>query len=266
MRYPSLLILALAVGSYGQESSRLVFDVASIRPHLPRTDPSSMQVDNGVLIVKNFSLRQLIEVFFPVQDYRLLGGPSWTVDEGWDIQAKTLNDTSADDKSLPEQERAALRLRLGQRSQHLLEDRFGLVLLREIRIETTYELHVERGGHKLERAKEGVAASVTYPRMGIGRSSVAAASIPIQSLALILSGRLGRPVADKTEIAGLIDFRLDWIPEIGEPGAVTRPNAPKPDGPSIFTAVKEQLGLRLEPVKGPMEVLVVEKAERPSEN
>jgi uncharacterized protein (TIGR03435 family) len=154
---------------------------------------------------------------------------------------------------------------MGQRAQHLLEDRFGLVLRRETRIETTYELYVEKGGHKLKPATAGVAASVSYPRMGIGRGSVAGVSVPIQSLALILSGRLGRPVADKTGISGLIDFRLDWVPEIGEPGAVTRPNAPRPDGPSLLTAVKEQLGLRLEPVRGPMEVTVVEKAERPSE-
>jgi bla regulator protein blaR1 len=186
-------------------------------------------------------------------------------DDGWDIQAKTLNDTSADDKTLPAQERNALRMRLALRSQHLLEDRFGLVFRRETRTETTYELHVEKSGHKLEPAQDAAAYRVDY-RMSGGRGGVTGASVPLQTLALILSGRLARPVVDKTEISGRFNFKLDWILDLGQPGAITSPGAPELVGPSIFTAVKEQLGLRLEAVKGSVEVMVVEKVERPSEN
>lgn len=264
MRQQALFILLLAT-CHAQESPRLVFDVASIKPHTPRTDPQSMQVDNGALIVKNFSLRQLILVFYSTQDFRLLGGPSWMADEGWDIQAKTLNDTSVDDKVLPEPERNALRLRLGQRSRNLLADRFGLVFRRETREEATYELLVEKDGHKLEPASDAATSRTAY-RMGGGRGGVDGTSVPAQNIALILSARIGRPVADKTGISGRFNFKLDWIPALGEPGAITRPGAPELVGPSIFTAVKEQLGLRLEAVKSPMEVMIVEKVERPPEN
>jgi uncharacterized protein (TIGR03435 family) len=259
-----LLSLALAVGAFGQDPTRLVFDVATIKPHIPRTDRQFATFNNGVLSGTNVSLRQLLAAVYRVEEFQILGGPAWVADDGWDFQAKTLNDTSENDQALPEQERLALNARLGKRTENLLADRFKLVFHKETRQDTIYELHLEKGGHKLEPATEGVTGRIN--RRNGPRGSITATALPLTSIVLAISRAIGRPVIDKTGLAGRFNFKLDWVAQIGEPGFVANPGAPEPVGPSIFTAVKEQLGLRLEATKGPMEVMVVEKVERPSEN
>ena len=107
--------------------------------------------------------------------------------------------------------------------------------------------------------------------MRMGRGDLEASGVPFSTFVVVLSNQLGRPVIDKTDLKGLYDFKLQWTPELGQgpllPGA---PEAPPPpadaSGPSIFTAVQEQLGLRLESAKDPVEVLVIDSVQKPTEN
>ena len=110
----------------------------------------------------------------------------------------------------------------------------------------------------------------------MGRGSMFASAVPLSTLVNALSQQLGRPIIDKTDLKGLFDIQLQWTPELGQtfgPFGAVAPGGPEPppppidpSGPSIFTALQEQLGLRLESTKGPVEVLVIDSVQPPSEN
>jgi uncharacterized protein (TIGR03435 family) len=110
--------------------------------------------------------------------------------------------------------------------------------------------------------------------MRMGKGQLSGRGVPLEFLTRTLSSQLGRPVIDRTGLKGTFDFNLEWTPDPGPPttplGGGPPPGAdgppPDPNGPSIFTVLQEQLGLRLESQKGPVEVLVIDRAEKPSEN
>jgi uncharacterized protein (TIGR03435 family) len=107
----------------------------------------------------------------------------------------------------------------------------------------------------------------------MGRGQFSGQGVQLEMLTRSLSSQLGRPVIDRTGLKGNFDFKLEWTPDPGQsfafgggPPGADAPPPPDPNGPSIFTAVQEQLGLRLESQKGPVEMLVIDKVEKPSEN
>jgi uncharacterized protein (TIGR03435 family) len=144
----------------------------------------------------------------------------------------------------------------------LVEERFHVSTRRESREESIYELLVAKDGPKLTAA-----AAPGPPRLSNGRGRIGGRSIDTGILAKMLSGRLGRAVIDKTGIAGKFDVDLSWTPAPGErdDGEIAGQLA-NPDGPALFTALQEQLGLRLQPGKGPVSTLVIEHAEKPDAN
>jgi uncharacterized protein (TIGR03435 family) len=128
-------------------------------------------------------------------------------------------------------------------------------------------LLVAKGGPKLKEATETVKGSQQGLRTG--RGQINGMAVPMSLLAQMLSQQLGRSVIDKTGLTAKYDFMLTWTPELGQFPGGDRPDAPPPpdpDGPSLFTAVQEELGLRLESAKGPVEILVIDHAEKASEN
>jgi uncharacterized protein (TIGR03435 family) len=137
--------------------------------------------------------------------------------------------------------------------QRLLADRFQLALHRESKEARVYELVVAKAGPKLREPKDDAEAGLQGQK---GR--ITARATPLAILARYLSQRLGQPVVDKTGLLGRYDFTLQYEAD----GA----NDPAAAGPSIFTAIEEQLGLRLQPGKGPVDILVVDRAEKPSDN
>jgi len=141
-----------------------------------------------------------------------------------------------------------------QRMQAVLRDRLGLVLRAETKDLPVYALTVAKGGHKLAPPTERGFG------MRTGRDRIAASGASIKQLTDSLSSLLGRPVINETGLEGPFDFNLQWTPDaqLATPGE----NA----GASIFAAIQEQLGLKLESKKGPVSVFVVEKIEKPSEN
>lgn len=224
--------------------------------------------------MRNFALNVLLQVAFDVQGFQIVGGPGWINSDGYDISAKT--DSNADFETMKPMVRS------------LLADRFKLTVHRETIERPIYDLGVARTGLKLTAPKEGSCqardpnAPPSPPKagekpvcglVGMGRGTVNGVGISMPMLATVLSGLLGRVVRDKTDFTGTFDVHLEFAPDqaiadaiVG--GRIDGQAASPTDSavPSIFTALQEQLGLRLEPAKGPVEVLVVDHVERPSDN
>jgi uncharacterized protein (TIGR03435 family) len=197
----------------------------------------------------------------------ITGGPSWINTERYTINAKA--------EGTPAQ--AMMR---GPMMQALLEDRFQLKIRRETREVPVYELVAAKGGPKLKASREGTCptpnpaggscpGSVWVARKG--SNLVVDQQETLDGFSRMLSQRVGRPVIDKTGLKGLFDFHLEFMPDEpavfpGDQGPTAPAAAADPGGASIFTAAQEQLGLRLEPAKGPGEFLVIDSIEKPSEN
>jgi uncharacterized protein (TIGR03435 family) len=194
----------------------------------------------------------LITFAYNVKDFQLSGGPGWANSELYDIVAK--GDGNAT--------RPQLRLML----QALLKDRFKLALRRETKDVPIYELVVAKGGPKIQE-------DTTSPRQRLAMTGVGkliAQKTLLSVFAEFLGTLTGRPVVDKTGLPSTYTFKLEWTPAVGEAGP---PGPARPDvtpldssGPSLFSALQEQLGLRLQSAKGPVESLVIEAAEKPTEN
>jgi len=207
------------------------------------------------------SLKTLIAYAWDKQLTQISGGPKWLDSDRFDIDARQGNiiGTPAN---------WAQRLEMYQRVrvmlQSLLEDRFHLVVHNEVKQKPIYELLPAKGGPKL---KDASAAEET-PSYGVGRGQITGTGIPLSRLTILLSGLVSRQVIDKTGLTGRYDITLTYAvdgPQRGAPG----PDAPppvNPDTPSIFTALQEQLGLKLEPARAPVDVLVVDRAEKPDAN
>jgi uncharacterized protein (TIGR03435 family) len=235
--------------AFAQEQPGPVFEVASVKPGNPNNPRVSYFVDpGGRFIAINITLKTLIGFAHHVGPNRMAGGPGWLDSAKFDIEARP----GAAFARIPEpagSEQIPLML------QSLLADRFKLALHRETREEQVYTLALAKSGVKL---RESTDAEAEDPHRGImpAPSGVRGMAAPIGVLAGLLSGQLGRPVIDKTGLTGKYDFELKWTPD----------NAPAPDGPSLFTAVQEQLGMRLESVKSPVEVVVIDHVEKPDAN
>lgn len=268
-----LAALTATVGAQAPQSApqtaRPTFEVASIKPN--KSGSPTARADaapNGRVFVSNSSLYDLIRNAFELQrDEMALGGelPSWVNSEKWDITAQgpPITDQSSQRR---------LRVML----QNLLVDRFTLVTKREVRDVPVYALVHARGDRKLGPQMQAstldcaalIAAASKAAGPGTvrvcGRNSgpgfIDARGVPLADFARTLSLFAGRAVIDATGLTDRFDLTLKWTPdqEIGNVGALT-------DGPSLFTAMQEQLGLRLEPRQSPMNVFVIESAQRPAE-
>jgi uncharacterized protein (TIGR03435 family) len=189
--------------------------------------------------MKNVTLKACITWAYRVTDAEV-AGPPWLTDERFDIVARTESG-----KPQPEM------------MQALLAERFKLVVHRESKELTVYSLVVAKNGPKLKRVDPGEGDTTSR------RGHLTATRTSMHGLARFLGGpnvRLGRPVMDKTGLDGVFDFELTWTPEGSKDEKADAP-------PSIFVALQEQLGLKLESQKAPVDVLVVDHIEKaPTEN
>ena len=176
--------------------------------------------------------------------FQLASGPNWLDTDKFDIIAETgrREEISQDQ----------LKLLL----QSLLAERFHLKIHLERREEPVYGLMTDKSGPKLTKATAHETGSGMNTHRESGRVIMKGTGVPISELATNLGNQLGRFVIDSTGLEGHYDFLLQFAPV----------QAQESDGPSLFTAVREQLGLRLEPQKAPVEVWVIDRAEKPSEN
>jgi len=256
-------------------SSLPSFDVASIKPNKSGEFFGRFGYEpGGQLVVVNNAVRNLIRSAYGLQNYQILGGPDWMNADRYDVSARAAGN--------PPEEQLRLMLR------RLLSDRFKLVATRETREIPIYALVVARPerplGPDLRRAavdcmpivaaaeKQGAVPQLPQPqgnRPACGTRSMPGlmmgAGVSMADLARNLVGPTDRMVVDRTGLAGAWDFDLKFVLD-GPPPNIPGLPPPPADAPSLFTALQEQLGLRLEPQRAPVDVLVITSIERPTEN
>jgi uncharacterized protein (TIGR03435 family) len=272
------------------------FDVTSVKPNKTGPGgPSMMQNQpGGRLTATNVPVRLLIQnAYRPLQGFQILGGPAWLSTDRFDIAAKASGDLAAAMSTPGPQSNDPTPMQLAMRA--LLADRFKLMVHRETRELPTYTLVFARSDKKLgpgmhpaavdcaaARGRGGAPAPGPPPpgeRPACGMMSgfgvLSAGGTTLAQLAAVLSNAVGRTVLDQTGLTSAFDIDLKWTPDQlpqrppGAPGdqpITVNGTAIDPNGPSIFTALQEQLGLKLESTKGPMEVLVIDSIEQPTED
>jgi uncharacterized protein (TIGR03435 family) len=270
MRPKLVVVVAALVSLTKAQTNQLTkpeFAVASIKPNKTNCCVSG-GVGNGGSSNRDVTLKMLMATAYRVQEFQISGGPGWVGSDRFDVEAKAEDPKAGFDE---------LRLML----QSLLEDRFRLKLHRETKESLVYALVAAKGGPKVKLSADQASSSdvngpsppgATGPNHGafrFGPGSMIGNAVTLALFTRFLSQRLDRFVIERTNLAGRFDIQLQWTPDIGENpvdlGGNTIPPA-DPSRPSIFSAIQEQLGLRLEPARGPVEVLVIDHVEQPTAN
>jgi uncharacterized protein (TIGR03435 family) len=231
------------------------FDVASIRENIKSVDGRThiyRHPDDGQFVAINAPLRMLLQFAFDMPDAQILNAPEWARSRNFDVEAKA---DSAVDDWMRKQDGEHAKLAKQKMLQALLAERFALLAHQENRDLPVYALVVDKRGSKLQEAKGGA-------KFDGGRTQIVDQGVTVAVLADQLARVVGRPVVDRTAIAGQFDVKLQWAADDRPAAASDAGEA----GPSIFTAVQEQLGLKLEPAKAPVPVLVIDHVEMPSAN
>jgi uncharacterized protein (TIGR03435 family) len=289
--------LAIAAVSAQEPAAQLRFDVASVKQHQERVDPLAggrrggmcMGTDSVVVATGNLTigpngvvsntttaapfspgtcsfarttLDEVIAEAYGVPradvDRLIVGGPAWLRQDRFDIEARA--------------DKPRSRADLGRMLQTLLADRFGLRVHRETRELDGFALQTVEGRHKLPLAAD---AAATGTRWSAG--ALTATAVPMTRFADFLQRGLAKPVVDQTGLTGRYTFTLTWTPADGEqfvpagvaaafPAVSPTPPVGNGTGPALFTALQEQLGLRLRPQKVPLAVLVIDAVNHPSPN
>ena len=276
------LVLLLAFGLFGQSSTPpLTFEVASVKPSATDDRRTMIQIQpGGGLRTGGTSLKMLLTFAYDVREFQITGGPGWINTDRFDIVAKAERSAGAenppdDPRKMTEQQRKTVGDQMRERLRALLAERFQLTLHRETKEQSVYALVVAKGGPKLQQAQAMEGTGPRGPMMRMGRGELSGQGVELEMLTRTLSSQLGRTVIDRTGLKGNFDFKLTWTPDPGQsatplgggpPPGADAPPPPDPNGPSVFTALQEQLGLRLESQKGPVEMLVIESVAKPSEN
>jgi len=242
--------------SHGQSvenKARLAFEVATVKPSPAGARGGGIRPLPGgqTYIACNIPLRVMIALMYHVTDSQISGGPDWINTERYDVEAKAEHPASLEE--------------LHEMFQTLLTDRFKLRFHRETKELPAYVLTVDRSGPKLKlnESPEQFEIPVKGPP-----GKMVGERVSMSHLSWILAQILNRPVVDKTGLDRYYDFTLEWSPEPPPGLAAADGREPPPDGkgPTIFTALREQLGLKLDSQKGPVDVFVIDHVERSSEN
>ena len=238
----SLVVCVSAM--YGQAAVGPQFEVASIKPSSPDPGSSGMKTGNGRLTASKVTLKRCIMGAYGLGPNQISGGPEWLDADRFDITAKA---------EQPVGDQLLMTM-----LQSLLAERFHLVLHRDTKQIQAYVLGVGKNGPKLEKG-DGQDSKTDN-----GRGDLVVTNATMDRFAEILSRQMDLPVVNQTGLEGVFSMKLKWTPENARPAASA--DASATEGPSIFTAIQEQLGLRLHAQKVPIEVLVIDHAEKPSAN
>jgi uncharacterized protein (TIGR03435 family) len=241
-----------------QDTAR--FEVASVRPHRSADDVMfALQFHEGGRLTATGTLRMLIRTAYRLQESQVEGASGWMDEDRFDLDGR------AGPNATPGELRVMLRA--------LLRERFGLVLRAERKDAAVYALRASRGerGPRLRPAAQPCPSGACDIRLAPGVLS--ARGVTMETLANELSWWVDRIVTDQTSLRDRFDLELEWAPDVFPPllSVLPTPNAPAigrfdSNAPSIFTAVREQLGLTLEPERGEVDVFVIDRAERPTAN
>jgi uncharacterized protein (TIGR03435 family) len=231
-------IARVSMGAQNGTAAEPQFEVASVRPSAPGSrGPTVYNPTRERFAITAITTKSLIAYAYDVRDFQVSGGPNWVGSEEYDIVAKPQGEANNE--------------RILAMARALLTERFNLTLHHESKEMPVLALVVSKGGPRLQPS-----VGTGGPEVRGGRGRLVARNVTMGVLAAQLAGRvLDRAVLDRTGIAGEFDVSLEWTPD------------ESPDrGPSIFTALQEQLGLKLETQRGVVDVLVVDHVERPSPN
>jgi uncharacterized protein (TIGR03435 family) len=258
-------ILSLHAQAPGQPSAQPRFDVASIKINKANDGVVFSQSQKGRYAIGGFTLAALIRSAYRVQEFQIVGGPDWMSSDRFNVEA-----TYAEAPGVPS--RTDLMLRT------LLTERFKLAVHNETRERPVYALVLARAdrrfGPQLQKSAgdcataKGDAACGSSVGPGFIRSRGRTMAQLAESLSQLTNtgSSLNRLIVDRTGLEGQYDVTLKFTPDNIPGGTVPGFPAVDPNGPSIFTALQEQLGLKLDSQRAPVNVLVVDRAERPTEN
>ena len=227
----------------------LRFEVASIRPHRSTGDePSNRRIlPGGRFVATNTTVRTLIRIAFGTDDNRMSGAPGWIDNETFDIDATIVDRAEV---TTPQQFQQVIL--------SLLEDRFQLKFHREQKEGPVYWLELGKPGRLgpgLKRSSPDAVPNMSTNSNG-SKAAMKASKMSMVDVAAALRRQTSRPVEDHTDLKGDFDFQIEWSPE----------ETPDSAYPALFTVLKEQLGLKLQPAKGTTETLVIDQIARPSAN
>ena len=278
----ALIIAATTLALFGQQAPRPQFEVASVKPALPESVMWLRPLPGR--LTASATLQMLIQNAYAVQPFQIEGGPGWIDSDRFEIEAKADGNATRDQMFLM--------------LQSLLEQRYQLRFHREMRQLPVYVLVAPTGGLKLPSAQAAACVEPTPdtpPDWAGGRmvppqarpapparcgavrvmlepagAQMQGAKIPASELARTLSLVMDRTVIDRTGFGGLFDLQMTFLPDESTPAMPPPPPdvaaALESKTPSILSALQEQLGLKLESTRGPVEVIVIDHAERPSAN
>jgi len=248
----SALLSLMAVAAPGQ------FDAVSIKPSSPDARGGGFNMSPGRLNGRNVSLSELVSFAYGLHAYQLSGDSGWMDNDHYEVVA-TFPAATTD-------ARRAVML------QTMLAERFALTIHRESKEVAGYALMAGRNGAKLQAPESAQHGMLLSRSPTSGQRTLHGTSATMADMAGILADVLGKPVEDATGIAGSFDFAMEWTPDPVSEVALRKgsgPQEPPPGeqtGPSIFTALQEQLGLKLETKKLPVEAIAIDHAEKPSGN
>jgi uncharacterized protein (TIGR03435 family) len=237
-----VLALALAVAGVSSQSSSPAFEVASIRPNASGSlNANAARVAGDRYRAENVSLISLLRVAYAVQEFQIARHPAWANVDRFDIDAKMAAGANSRDWPLM--------------LQRLLADRFKLAVHRESREGPLYTLVVGSNGPRLTAAEPSTRTS-PGGNFSASPTQIIGSGVTMAEFAMRLSRSIGLTVVDRTGLAGAFDLKLTWPMDdqfVGRGASA---------GPTIFTAIQEQLGLRLQSGRGPVDMLVVDRAEK----
>lgn len=262
MRAAIVTTLLISPALYAQTAEpKPTFAAASIKLD-PKADGADSEPGPGLLRAQ-MTLARFIAMAYDVKPYQVTGGPDWIDAEHYDILAKLehAGQEALPPDATPRQRADANNARIRAALQDLLAERFQLKFHRETKEMPCYALTVAKGGFKL-KPLEGGGEHGTNSKGNGARRTLTATGVDMGRLVAFLSRQVDRPVVDLTHIQGFYTFTLEWTPDDLKTGA----SSDQPALPSLFTALQEKLGLKLDPQKAPIELLTIDSAERPSEN
>jgi len=248
------------------------YEVATIKPNKSGDGRVMLMFKPDGVSMTGTPMQMMLRAAFGVEDDRIIGAPGWVKTDRFDIEAKVAPEDAPKLDKLKRDQRMLML-------QPFLVDRFGLKFHHETRELPVYALVIAKGGLKMNESKPDAAAGDGSPArhstMFNDRGSIEAHGSSTENLTHVLSPLVGRTILDKTGLIGSYDYTLKWTPDDNSPLPPDGPQGgpppggdPLPDanGPSLFTAIQEQLGLKLEPQKGPVDVIVIDHIEQPSAN
>jgi uncharacterized protein (TIGR03435 family) len=236
------------------------FDVVSIKPSDPLSERQQIGISpGGSFEAIGVRLSDMIQQAYNIRPFQLVGASGWMETDRYEIHTKDEKPGPSEEDlaKMTAEQQNAFRDQFSGKLQAMLADRFQLKAHRETKEMPVYILTVAKGGSKLQTLPDDgkPGSGLSSRRTDDGKREVVGRKLTAAGLARFLSGQIGRTIIDQSGLAGKYDFKLTWAADMGDT-----------TGPSLFTALQDQLGLKLDSSKAPVEVVVVDSAQKPSEN